>query len=35
MKRYECVIQDGPKDCGVCSLLTIIKFYKGDVSKNI
>ena len=34
MKRYECVIQDGPKDCGVCSLLTIIKFYKGDVSKE-
>ena len=34
MKRYECVMQDGPKDCGICSLLTIIKVHKGDVSKE-
>ena len=34
MKRYECVMQDGPKDCGICSLLTIIKVHKGDISKE-
>ena len=34
MKKYECVLQDGPKDCGICSLLTIIKSYGGMVSKE-
>ena len=34
MKKYECVLQDGPKDCGICSLLTIIKSYGGLVSKE-
>ncbi len=34
MKKYECVIQDGPKDCGVCALLTIIKTHGGLVSKE-
>ena len=28
------VLQDGNKDCGVCSLLSIIRFYGGDVSKE-
>lgn len=28
------VLQDGIKDCGICSLLSIIKFYKGDISKE-
>ena len=34
MRKYECVLQDGPKDCGVCSLLTIIKTRGGLVSKE-
>lgn len=28
------VLQDGFKDCGICSLLSIIRFYGGDVSKE-
>ncbi len=28
------VLQDGIKDCGICSLLSIIRFYGGDVSKE-
>ena len=28
------VLQDDLKDCGVCSLLSIIKYYKGNVSKE-
>lgn len=28
------VIQDGIKDCGVCSLLSIIRYYGGEVSKE-
>ena len=28
------VLQDGNKDCGVCSLLSIIRYYGGDVSKE-
>ena len=34
MKKYECVMQEGPKDCGVCCLLTIIRTHKGNVSKE-
>ena len=34
VKDYECVKQDNAKDCGVCCLLTIIKFYHGDMSKE-
>ncbi len=34
MKKYECVLQDGPKDCGVCALLTIVKCHGGLVSKE-
>ena len=28
------VLQDGNKDCGICSLLSIIRFYGGEVSKE-
>ena len=28
------VLQDGMKDCGICSLLSIIKYYNGNVSKE-
>jgi len=28
------VLQDGIKDCGVCCLLSIIKHYGGNVSKE-
>lgn len=28
------VLQDGMKDCGVCCLLSIIRFYGGEVSKE-
>ena len=28
------VLQDGAKDCGICCLLSIIRFYGGDVSKE-
>jgi len=28
------VLQDGIKDCGICSLLSIVRFYGGDVSKE-
>ena len=34
MRKYECVLQDGAKDCGVASLLTIIKYYGGTVPKE-
>ena len=34
MKKFECVLQDGPKDCGICCLLTIIKTHGGLVSKE-
>ena len=28
------VLQDGIKDCGVCCLLSIIRYYGGDVSRE-
>ena len=28
------VLQDGVKDCGICCLLSIIRFYGGEVSKE-
>ena len=28
------VLQEGSKDCGVCSLLSIIRYYGGDVSRE-
>lgn len=28
------VLQDGIKDCGICCLLSIIKYYKGSVTKE-
>ncbi len=31
-KEYQCVMQEGAKDCGACCLLTIIKTYGGNVS---
>lgn len=34
LKKYQWVRQDNLKDCGVCSLLTIIKTYGGNVSKE-
>lgn len=33
-KKYQWVRQNDMKDCGVCSLLTIIKTYGGNVSKE-
>ena len=29
------VLQDGYKDCGVSSLLSIIRYYGGDISKEV
>lgn len=34
LKKYVWVQQDDIKDCGVCSLLTIVKTYGGNVSKE-
>ncbi len=34
LKKHIWIRQDDIKDCGVCSLLTIIKTYGGDVSKE-
>ena len=34
MSDKYCVLQDDSKDCGVCSLLSIIKYYHGNVSKE-
>ena len=34
LSKYECVMQDGAKDCGVASLLTIIKYYNGTLPKE-
>ena len=34
MSEKYCILQDDLKDCGVCSLLSIIKFYDGEVSKE-
>lgn len=34
MSDKYCVLQDDLKDCGVCSLLSIIKFYNGSVSRE-
>ena len=31
-KEYQCVMQEGPSDCGVSCLLTIIRTYGGNVS---
>lgn len=28
------VLQDGMKDCGICCLLSIIRYYKGNISKE-
>lgn len=29
------VLQDGIKDCGICCLLSIIRYYGGDISKEV
>ena len=29
------VLQDGIKDCGVCCLLSIMRYYGGDISKEL
>lgn len=35
MEEYlKIVLQDGNKDCGICCLLSIIRYYGGDVSKE-
>lgn len=34
LKKYPFVKQDGLKDCGVASLLMIIKHYNGNISKE-
>ena len=33
-KHLKVILQDGIKDCGICCLLSIIRFYGGDVSKE-
>lgn len=33
-KKHKWIRQDNLKDCGICSLLTIIKTYGGNVSKE-
>ena len=32
MKRYPFVKQEGMKECGIASLLMVIKYYKGYIS---
>ena len=34
LKKYSVVMQDGIKDCGVASLLMIIRYYNGDAPKE-
>ena len=34
MSKRICVIQDDLKDCGISCLLTIIRYYHGDISKE-
>ncbi len=34
MNDKYCILQDDLKDCGVCSLLSIIRYYHGDASKE-
>lgn len=34
MSDKYCVLQDDLKDCGICSLLSIIKYYGGNASKE-
>jgi len=34
MRDKCCVLQDDLKDCGVCCLLSVIKYYDGNVSKE-
>lgn len=31
----KAVLQDGAKDCGICCLLSIIRYYGGEVSKEM
>ena len=33
-EKVKVVLQDGMKDCGVCCLLSIIRFYGGEVPKE-
>lgn len=33
-ESLKIVLQDGNKDCGICALLSIIRYYGGDVSKE-
>lgn len=33
-ENLKVILQDGNKDCGVCCLLSIIRYYGGDVSKE-
>ena len=34
MSDKYCILQDDLKDCGVCSLLSVIKYFGGNVSKE-
>ena len=34
VNKLKVVLQDGIKDCGICCLLSIIRFYGGEVSKE-
>lgn len=34
VKSLKVVLQDGMKDCGICCLLSIIRFYGGEVPKE-
>ena len=33
-KVMKVVLQDGSKDCGICALLSIVRYYGGDISKE-
>lgn len=34
MRKKLIILQDGNKNCGACSLLSIIRYYGGDISLN-
>lgn len=33
-RSMKIVLQDGIKDCGICSLLSVIRYYGGEISKE-
>ena len=34
-RLMEVVLQDGVKDCGVCCLLSVTRYYGGEISKEL